>query len=984
MTALYSGHQNAPIVLCASFVADPLLPPLTSLLSFAHLPFQPVLGPYHQIFQCLLAPDSALTRVDGGVNLVLLRLEDFARDHDDAQAALGVVQRVADDLPAALQAALTRTGRPLLFAALAASPAACTRFGSPIEELRVQLLARLQYLPGLTLVIDAEIERVAHGPREDAESDRLAHIPFADGHFAALALAVARKLHALSVSAHKVLVLDCDNTLWRGVVGEDGAAGITLPPGLLALQQRTVALQGQGVLVALASKNVEEDVIAVFESRPDMVLRAEHIIARRVNWLPKPDNLQSLAAELNLGLDAFVFMDDNPVECAQMRAMLPQVVTLQLPADPARVPAFLDHLWAFDRLNTTAEDRQRTALYRENLARRQSEAAAGSFGEFIASLAMQIDMAAPSLDEWPRIAQLSQRTNQFNFTTRRYTDAELQAWAGSQAGAVVRVRVRDRFGDYGLVGVAVYAAADGALLVDSFFLSCRILGRGVEHALLAHLGRQALEAGLAQVRLPFRPTPKNLPALAFAESAVGEWRTALPEGQDFVIPAQVAAGLTYRAGEVPAAVMSALRADENKAAQPVAHPATGTVDRSTRYERLATELTNGPAVLAWVQGLQRLARPLPGPAMLPANELEVAMLALWAEVLQMDGLGVEDDFHTLGGTSLQAARLIAGIERRFGPRWPFTTLLAARTPRALVAKLGADHAGTTDLGLVTLRAGSGPQIFFVHDGDGETLLYRNLALQLPAGLGAVGIEPLRRGGIPLAHVRIEHMAAAYVAAMRAFQPEGPYRLAGLCAGGVIAYEMARQLQAAGLAVDCVMLLDAAAPGAPRRAGIGGQTRLARTLAAARGAHGHWLTRLGSMVAVVLRRASNYLRWRLADWRYQVRRARRFARLGQVLGQQAVWPAHWAPLTVREIYEEAERRYQPARLAGVPVLLVRATAGVGGDTPYTTVYVDPDLGWGRVGAERLQLVDVAGGHASMLQAPHVAALAGVLGRQLGTQ
>ena len=971
-----------PLILCASFVADPLAESLGRLMVLAGLRVSVELGPYHQVFQCLLAPDSALTGVSGGINVLLLRLEDFARDHDDTAGALAVVESVVNDLPPAIEAAVGRTGRPLLVAVFAASPNALGRLGQGLEEMRQRLLLRLKSIAGLSLIQDDEIERVACGAREDAEADRLAHIPFVDTHFASLALAVARKAHALLQPAHKVLVLDCDNTLWRGVVGEDGVAGLDLPAGMLALQRRAVELHGQGVLIALASKNVSEDVDSVFASRPDMVLRPEHIVARRVNWQPKPENLRSLAQELNLGLDSFVFIDDNPVECAQMRSVLPQVVTLQLPADADAIPAFLDHLWTFDRVAITDEDRQRTAMYRENQARRQSESSASSFGEFIATLEMQIDIAVPNQDEWARISQLSQRTNQFNFTTRRYTETELRTWASHEDGGVLRVRVRDRFGDYGLVGVAVCSAVHSDLLVDSFFLSCRVLGRGVEHALLAHLGKQAVGRRLDQVRLPFRPTPKNLPAQAFADSVAGEWRTETPEGEDFVIPAQVAADLRYRLGEVPEAVMNALRDDEKKALQPAAQPVDSAGERSTRYSLLATELINGPAVLAWVQGMQRQARILPDLAVPPSGELEAAMLALWTEVLQIDGLGVEDDFHALGCTSLQAARLIASVERRFGPRWPFTTLLTARTPRALVGKLEEDRAGVTERGLVTLRPGRRTPLFFVHDGDGETLLYRNLALQLPEEVGVVGIEPVRLPGIPLAHLCIEDMASAYIANMRSLQPEGPYRLAGLCAGGVIAYEMARQLQAGGNAVEFVVMLDAAAPGTPRRAGIGGQRRLARTLAATRGATGGWLTRVGIMGAMILRRSWNYLRWRVTDQLFRIRRSQRFARLAAVLNQRATWPAHWAPLSVREIYDEAERRYRPARLDSVPLLLVRATAGDGADTPYTSVYADPDLGWGRVGATRLQVVDVSGGHSSMLQEPHLASLAQFFCRHMG--
>lgn len=973
----HAPTPNPPLVITASFVAEPLLPSLSALLDLAGIGLHPLLAPYHQVFQTLLSPGSALTRADGGVNLVLIRLEDFARDHASASEGLDAANRAANELPAALQTAISQTSRPLVCAVLPSSPAACARLGDGIEQRRTALLQELRSLSGLTLLSDADIERVSRGPREDDESNQLGHIPFTEVHFAALALAISRRLHALLTPPHKVLVLDCDNTLWRGVVGEEGADGIELTPGLLALQRRAVELQAEGVLVALASKNVEEDVEAVFATRQDMLLRPEHIIARRVNWCSKPSNLRTLAEELNLGLDAFVFVDDNPLECAQMRAALPQVVTLQLPADSDAVPAMLDNLWAFDRTTVTAEDRQRTDMYRENLARRQSEACAGSFGDFIASLDIQIDLDAPSEDEWTRISQLSQRTNQFNFTTQRYNEAELRE-LGKQGG-VLRVRVSDRFGDYGLVGVATFRCNNEALNVEAFFLSCRALGRGVEHALLCHLGQHAKESGLTHIRLPFRKTAKNLPAQAFADSVASLWRVAVDDGaHDYVIPANFAADIAYQPGNVPQAVLDALRAEEKKSGKATMNP-TDASDRSSRYERLACELTNGAAVLAWLRQSQRQPRRLPAAPVPASNEREALLLDLWTEVLQIDGLGMNDDFHELGGTSLQAARLIAAIEKQFGSRWPFSTLLTARTPQAQIAKLDLD--GTVDTGpLVTLRPGEGPRLFLVHDGDGETLLYRNLALRLPEDIGIVGIEPLRRQGIPLAHLRIEDMAAAYIQAMRTLQPNGPYRLAGMCAGGVIAYEMARQLRVAGLSVEFVLLLDAAAPGAVRRSGVAGQSHLRRTLDAIAETEGTAIARSMAALGLIVQRGWRFVHWRMAHRWEQAQRRRRFARLEDILQRgldlSRDWPRDWQPLTVREIYEEAERRYRPGTLDDVPLLLARATTGDGSDAPYAQVFVDPDFGWGRIVGAHPRLVDVAGGHASMLQEPHVESLARV--------
>jgi len=254
------------------------------------------------------------------------------------------------------------------------------------------------------------------------------------------------------------------------------------------VQDYAVAAQSRGVLVCLASKNAEADVMRVFDERPDMRLARRHVVAHRINWELKSANLRALARELNLGLDAFVFLDDNPVECGLMQEVLPEVVTLQLPSSEAAEP-LLANLWAFDKVSVTQEDQRRTEMYRQNAEREQLEASATDIGAFLASLDLKIDVSAPAEGDWPRLSQLTQRTNQFNFTTRRRGEPEMRALGGDTT--VQAVRVSDRFGDYGLVGLVIATDVADAVEVDTLLLSCRVLGCGVEHAMLASLGRLA-------------------------------------------------------------------------------------------------------------------------------------------------------------------------------------------------------------------------------------------------------------------------------------------------------------------------------------------------------------------------------------------------------------------------------------------------------------------------------------------------------------
>jgi FkbH-like protein len=955
------------IVISATFVAEPLATPLGFML--AELGIEPELGfaPYHQVFQQLLTPGSDFDRNRNGISIALIRLEDFVRDQADPAEACQTVVRIAEELGAALESFAAALKGTLLLVVLSPSARVPAAVAVAIETASTNLLTRVAIHASIQVLVSDDIDRVASADRFDVRRDELAHIPFSDAYFAAMALALSRRIHALRVTAAKVLVLDCDNTLWRGVVGEDGLEGIALTQPFLALQDFAVAQQRKGILVCLASKNSEADVIEVLDKRSDMKLRASDVVAHRINWLPKTVNLRSLAEELNLGLDAFVFLDDNPVECGQMRAELPQVVTLQVPPE-AEISDWLKHIWNFDKLATTAEDSQRTQMYRENAARRTLESSVGDIGEFLAALNLQVDIQTPVEDEWPRIEQLTQRTNQFNFTTRRRNVQELKALV-TQGAQVLRVRVSDRFGNYGLVGVLIAQAHEQAWEVDTFLLSCRVLGRGVEHAMLRSVAEGAVARGLEAVNLHLISSARNEPARAFIDSVAAAHCETRSDGYFYRIPVAQALEIHHRPGHDPAAVLEARLAEERKGGEKSTSTSTSAA-RSDRYTRLASVLVSGDAVLLELDRQGRRVRSLSTTATPAASAVEVALKELWEELLGIDELGVEDDYFALGGTSLQSVKLFSEIERRFGVQLRLTTILAAPTVRALTRLI---EPGTTTVsnGLVPLRPGRQENLFLVHDGLGETLLYLNLAQRLPGDLSVYGIEPRRLPGIALAHASMEDMAAYYVEQIQSVQPHGPYRLGGMCAGGVIAYAMASHLKSRGEGVEVVIIMDGATPQAARQTGRIANRRLSRMRALIQGERGQGasLTAVPALIAALLGKVWNTLRYEFSALLTRKSAQLRFALLQRLVRQDRPWP-HWLPeLKVAQIYSAIEARYQPTRLSDVAVLLVRASQGEDADTPYKDIYRDDDFGWRQV-AGKLELVDVSGGHASMLQQAYV--------------
>lgn len=951
------------IVIAATFVAEPLQKPLSWLLEIAGIDDEIGFAPYNQIFQQLLDPTSELARNGTGTGVVLLRVEDFIRDLSDPTAARQTIERATLDLADALEKFASRSKCSLILCVLPPGPNASLELAAEFAAVTDLLIRRAIQLPGVQILDDGQIERVSGTDRYDAVSDKLAHIPYTESHFASIALALARKIHAVRVPAAKVLVLDCDNTLWQGVVGEDGIDGIKIPDPYLALQDFAVAQQEKGVLVCLASKNTEADVLNVFDKRTDMRLRINHVVSHRINWESKPSNIRALAAELNLGLDAFVFLDDNPVECALVRSELPQVITLQIPPEP-EIPNFIEHLWTFDKVAVTAEDAARTRMYRENSARRAMESAVPDIGRFLAELDLKIDIAAPAEEEWPRIEQLTQRTNQFNFTTRRRTAAELKSLL-TEGAYVLRVRVADRFGDYGLVG-AIIAQQEGATLtVDTLLLSCRVLGRGVEHAMLRRLGDVAQGLSLENVSLPYIATARNAPARAFADSVAAEFAERSPEGAVYRIPVARAAATEHRPGHDPVEVIEARIADEKKGAGTSSNTSIAP-NRSDRYFRLASVLVSGPAVLGEMTAGTRLERTLGGEVVSPATAVEAELLQVWEEVLNMRGLGVEDDFFSLGGTSLLSVKLFADIERRFNVQLRLTSILDAPTVRSLARLIASDAENRN--GVVCLRRGGKQNLFLIHDGLGETLLYLNLAKRLPATISVYGIEPNRLPGIPLAHSSIEGMASSYVNQIREIQSRGPYLLGGMCAGGVIAYAMADCLTRQAERVQMVAIMDGATPQATKRVGRVTRRRLSRmeeALTGAGGSAGSLRARWLSIAVAIGRKARNVAAYEFSSLVGKISVRLRFAVLKALVGRGAPWPSVLPELSVMQIYNLLESQYAPPKLNDVPVLLVRATVGDGIDTPYRELYRDEHFGWKEV-ATQLEMIDVEGGHSSMLQ------------------
>jgi FkbH-like protein len=333
-----------------------------------------------------------------------------------------------------------------------------------------------------------------------------------------------RIIIAVRGMSKKCLVLDLDNTLWSGVVGEDGPRGVKVGVGdavseaFFDLQMRFKTLKDRGIMLAICSKNNEDDVRELFDMRTDMPLRIEDFAAMRINWENKAVNIREISKELNIGLDSMVFIDDNPAECALVREMLPEVMTLQLPAQPEALPGLIDHLPVFEKRVILDADRQKTNQYLQNRQRQQLQEQVADLGAYLHSIETEIVVRRPHKEDLDRVHQLFTKTNQFNLTTIRYTPSNIDSFFNSDNCEIFITSAKDKFGDLGIISLYLVRADHDDATVDSFIMSCRAMGRGIESAIMNHLKKCCFEhRQVKSIEACYIPTKKNIPVASFLD-----------------------------------------------------------------------------------------------------------------------------------------------------------------------------------------------------------------------------------------------------------------------------------------------------------------------------------------------------------------------------------------------------------------------------------------------------------------------------------
>lgn len=321
-------------------------------------------------------------------------------------------------------------------------------------------------------------------------------------------------------SEKKCIVLDLDNTLWGGVVGEDGISNISLslnPPGngYLAFQQALLDHYHRGIILAINSRNNPDDAWEVIRTHPNMILKENHFSVVRMNWTDKVLNMKEIAGELNIGLDSMVFLDDDPTNRELMRAMLPEVETPDMPNDPAQYVRFLNSLRYFDSRVITDEDKMRGNLYVTERLRREEEKAFTSKEAFLKNLSLEMFFYENDDSCVARLSQLTEKTNQFNVSKKPFSESEIAEFIKSSNYAVFHARLQDKFGDHGVISFALVEKNGSHWHIRSLLMSCRVFGRGVEDAFLGMILVRALDQGAKRLTIDMEKTEKNLPAREF-------------------------------------------------------------------------------------------------------------------------------------------------------------------------------------------------------------------------------------------------------------------------------------------------------------------------------------------------------------------------------------------------------------------------------------------------------------------------------------
>ena len=506
---------------------DLIVPALVASAARHGIVLEVIQPSYDQVAQEALTPDSkvnsskpdaVLFALDYRALPLKLSLGDAEASAATVQGALGYLQALRNGIKACSNAmCIFQTFAPpveTLFGSLDRALPGTLR--NLLDSINRELAACVSGSGDVLLDVAGVAETVGLADWHNTQLWNMAKFSFSDELIPLYADHVARTIAAIRGKSRKVLILDLDNTIWGGVIGDDGLDGIQVAQGdargeaHLAVQRLALDLRQRGIVLAVSSKNTDEVAREPFEKHPEMLLKLDHIAIFQANWNDKATNIQTIAEELSLGLDAMVFLDDNPVERGLVRKLLPQVAVPELPEEPAYYARTLTAAGYFEALAIAKEDLKRADFYQDNAKRATLQKQVGGVDAYLASLDMTITFQPFDATGRARIVQLINKSNQYNLTTRRYNELEVAEAENAPEVFTLQVRLADIFGDNGMISVVICRPGEsGVWEIDTWLMSCRVLGRKVEQMVLREILDQARAAGIGKLSGTYRPTDRN-------------------------------------------------------------------------------------------------------------------------------------------------------------------------------------------------------------------------------------------------------------------------------------------------------------------------------------------------------------------------------------------------------------------------------------------------------------------------------------------
>jgi len=694
--------KDVKIAILSSFTANSLEPYLGVELEEKTIKADIKIAPYNQIIQECLDENSQTSKYKPNIIIVWIRLEDYWKNlalplNNPLETYLSNIMELANCvlsfskkhvcklifiLPNSPTLSLLGVGEN-------SNPLGST---SIAESIRHNLRLFFSNHPNV-LLWDMNIAffHLSISNVFDFRLNSLADIPFSKEAFDFVAHHLSRLISLLYLPSPKVLALDADNTLWPGVVAEDGVLSLTpnsIASSFLDFQRWLLNLRLAGWLLVLISKNHPHDLLPIFD-RNDMLLKLHHFSSYRINWLDKHSNLLSISSDLNLSPSHFVFIDDNPAEIAQMSAFLPQVRSLLFPSDVTSWPLSISSSPLFDRLPPNFSQEKNTTLtpFAINPEINLSEL---NLKAFLSKLELKIDISAITTKDCWDIANLTKQVTQFHFTGEHFNEDQILNMIETQGYTCLAIKLSDRFGDYGLVGTMILKTVSSTIVIEAFLLSCRAFGRNVEYRMLNHIGNIAKNSSCDKVQIKYSITKKNFPAINFLEDLAKEINH-IKTNLTYTFPTSYIVNLSEN-------IKAPISKTQTAFTYPTLHLS------SELLNKIALELSQPEKVLSIIQDQKRSRPKLPVRFEAFSNNLEQKIANIWQEVLNIETVGISDNFFDLGGKSFLMVEVCSKLQKDLNKQLSLIELFDHPTISSLSKYLSKESGKTPSFEISQARA----------------------------------------------------------------------------------------------------------------------------------------------------------------------------------------------------------------------------------------------------------------------------------------